>query len=219
MIQLSRSLRKHSPRRVAAILAATGVAAALLAGCQPQTQRAAAGSGEAQRTFHDAEAGATLAYPATLERVDGNADTPAIRGYFDNGSWQLDASAPGKTLITLALPGSNAITTGLWRLGVSRDPAAVRQCQRLPANAQRQPGPSPLGGDDATLFTQSDAGMNHFREVESYRRVIAATCYAVDLIVEGSNGEVYDPPRQAPFSRDAAWQALREINAGLHLAR
>ncbi|WP_353979194.1 hypothetical protein [Salinicola endophyticus] len=218
MIQLSRSLRKRSPVRIAAILATTGVAAALLAGCQPQPQDAA-GSGEAQRTFHSAEAGVTLAYPATLERVDGNTGTPAVRGYFDNGSWQLDASAPGKTLITLALPGSNAITTGLWRLGISRDPVAVRQCQRLPANAQRQPGPSTLGGHDATLFTQSDAGMNHFREVESYRRVIAATCYAVDLIVEGSNGEVYDPPRQAPFSRDAAWQALREVNAGLHLDR
>ncbi|WP_106419925.1 hypothetical protein [Salinicola tamaricis] len=216
MIQFSRSMCKRIPMRLAVTLAATG-ATALLAGCQSQTQDAAAGSREAQRTFHSAEAGVALTYPATLERIDGNADTQAIQGYFDNGSWKLDASAPGEALITLALPGSDAITTGLWRLGISRDPEAVRQCQRPPANAQRESSPSTLDGHAVVVFTQNDAGMNHFREVESYRSVIAATCYAIDLIVEGSNGDVYDPPRQAPFSREAAHQALREINAGLRL--
>jgi len=42
-------------------------------------------------------------------------------------------------------------------------------------------------------FTIDDAGMSHFQYVTGYRAVIDDTCYAIDLVINETRGEVYDP--------------------------
>lgn len=151
-----------------------------------------------------------LDYDAVLPRVDGEAS-----GYFDNGSWQVAGDAPGERLLLLELPESNEITTGLWRLGASRNANAVAACLSRPDNAQTMPDTTMIGGRPFQGFTIGDAGMSHFQTIQGYRAVIDDTCYAIDLIVEGTNGDVYDPPRDAPFAREDAMQRLKRINDGL----
>ncbi|MCK0715457.1 hypothetical protein ACFO0U_02040 [Chromohalobacter sarecensis] len=148
---------------------------------------------------------------ASLERI-----TAPQAGYFDTGSWQIVNDAPGERLITLALPGSNDITTAHWRLGASHDADAITHCLTPPPNA-RSRTTARIDGHDFQTFTLDDAGMSHFQQVTGYRAVIDDTCYAIDLIVNGTRGEVYDPPREPQFSSEYAMQRLREINDGLSL--
>lgn len=163
--------------------------------------------------FTRADYGVSLQYNPHLQRQD---ETPVQ--YFDTGSWQINDQVPGIRLITLLLPGSNEVTSGQWRLGVSREPAAVSYCLTLAEDSGPSRVNARIGGHSFKVFSQSDAGMNHFQSIESYRAVINATCYAIDLIVNGSNGEVYDPPRQPPFSRDSAMKRLRKISEGLSIS-
>lgn len=156
----------------------------------------------------------TLEYAPSLERTDNEPS-----GYFDNGSWRIADDTPGQRLITLSLPESNDLATGLWRLGASRDPAAVDGCLSLPPNAQSISSTAIIDGRPFHGFKLADAGMNHFQTIEGYRAVIDETCYAINLIVQGTNGEVYDPPRKAPFSREAAMDRLRAINDGLTISK
>ncbi|TDU20430.1 hypothetical protein C8E00_10680 [Chromohalobacter marismortui] len=148
---------------------------------------------------------------ASLERL-----TAPQTGYFDTGHWQIADDAPGERLITLALPGSNDITAAHWRLGASHDTKAIAHCLTPPPNAHPRSTAS-IDGHDVQAFTLDDAGMSHFQQIRGYRAVVADTCYAIDLIVNGTRGNVYDPPREPPFSPDHAMQRLREINAGLSL--
>ncbi|WP_280540341.1 hypothetical protein [Chromohalobacter sp. 11-W] len=148
---------------------------------------------------------------ASLERI-----TVPQAGYFDTGSWQIADDTPGERLLTLALPGSNDITAARWRLGASHDANAISNCLTPPPNAHSRSTAS-IDGHDFQTFTLDDAGMSHFQQITGYRAVIDDTCYAIDLIVNGTRGEVYDPPREPPFSSDHAMQRLREINDGLSL--
>lgn len=157
-------------------------------------------------TDHDVE----VHYATALK----SADDP-VPGYFDNGGWKTDANAPGQRLLVLALPDSDEIATGLWRLGASRDATAVNECLMPPDNARSIPGETSIGGHAFVGFTLGDAGMSHFQRVEGYRAVVGGTCYAIDLIVQGTNGAVYDPPKKAPFSQDDAMKRLRAINDGV----
>lgn len=161
---------------------------------------------------------APAGYPIELQYADSlrPVDDPSA-GYFDSGSWQVADGAPGKRLITLSLAGSNEITTGLWRLGASRNPAAVDDCLLPPPDAQAMSSTITVGGQPFHGFTLSDAGMSHFQRIEGYRAVVDGVCYAIDLIVQGTNGEVYDPPREAPYSRDEAMALLRAISDGVSL--
>ncbi|GAB3344072.1 MULTISPECIES: hypothetical protein [Chromohalobacter] len=148
---------------------------------------------------------------ASLERI-----TAPQSGYFDTGSWQIMDDAPGERLITLALPGSNDITAAHWRLGASHDAKAISNCLTPPPNAHSRSTAS-IDSHDFQAFTLDDAGMSHFQQITGYRAVIDDTCYAIDLIVNGTRGDVYDPPREPPFSSNHAMQRLREINDGLTL--
>ncbi|MCK2042938.1 hypothetical protein KZO83_09550 [Chromohalobacter sp. TMW 2.2308] len=160
----------------------------------------------------------TLApYPVRL-RADASLAriTAPQSGYFDTGSWQIADDAPGERLITLALPSSNDITAAHWRLGASHDAKAISNCLTPPPNAHSRSTAS-IDGHDFQAFTLDDAGMSHFQRITGYRAVIDDTCYAIDLIVNGTRGEVYDPPREPPFSSKRAMQRLHEINDGLSL--
>ncbi|MHB0775969.1 hypothetical protein [Halomonas sp. WWR20] len=161
-------------------------------------------------TFAPADYPIELHYDDALQQVNDPSS-----GYFDNGHWQVDDDAPGDRLITLSLPDSDEITGGLWRLGASRNSAAVNHCLTPPDNAQTMSSDTTIGGQPFHGFILGDAGMNHFQHVEGYRAIVDGTCYAIDLIVQGTHGDVYDPPRQAPFSQDDAMRMLRAINDGI----
>ncbi|OLO05342.1 hypothetical protein [Salinicola socius] len=182
---------------------------AVLSGCQQRDASSLDASAQ-ETTFHAANYPLGMTYDTELARVDGDASS-----YFDNGGWQLQDDAPGERLVALTLPESNDVTTALWRLGASRNANAVDRCLTLPANAQTLPSQATIAGNAFTAFTLDDAGMSHFQNIEGYRAVIDDTCYAVDMIVQGVNGMVYDPPRQPPFSKEEAMARLRSINDGI----
>lgn len=180
-----------------------------LSGCQQRDTPTANTSSES-RTFHAAEYPLSVKYDTELTRVEDEASS-----YFDNGDWQLEDDAPGERLILLKLPESDDITTALWRLGASDDATAVDHCLALPANTQAMSSKTTIAGKAFSGFTLGDAGMSHFQNAEGYRAVVDGRCYAIDLIVQGTNGEVYDPPRKAPFSQEDAMSRLRSINDGV----
>ncbi|MGM8850386.1 hypothetical protein ACS8E6_07755 [Salinicola halophyticus] len=184
---------------------------AVLSGCQ-QRDASSSEPTDSVKTFHAANHPLSVKYDASLQRIDREAS-----GYFDNGGWQLADDAPGERLILLALPESDETTIALWRLGASHDATAIDHCLTPPANAQAMSSIVTIGGEAFTGFTLGDAGMSHFQNIEGYRAVIDDTCYAIDMIVQGVNGEVYDPPRQPPFSREEAMIRLRSINDGISL--
>ncbi|WP_110650989.1 hypothetical protein [Salinicola peritrichatus] len=184
--------------------------AGFVTACQQQGDTSRQTTESDMATYRATDYPVTLEYDRSLERIDGDPS-----GYFENGSWQIADDTPGKRLITLSLPESNDLATGLWRLGASRDPAAVGACLTPPPNARAMPSKTTIGGNPFDGFTLGDAGMNHFQSIEGYRAVIDETCYAIDLIVQGTNGEVYDPPRKAPFSRGEALKQLEIINDGV----
>jgi len=181
----------------------------VLNGCQ-QKDAPNANTSTHTKTFHSANYPLGVKYDTELARVDGEASS-----YFDNGSWQLEDDAPGERLILLKLPESDDITTALWRLGASDDATAVDQCLTLPANAQAMSSKTTIARKAFSGFTLGDAAMSHFQNAEGYRAVVDGRCYAIDLIVQGINGDVYDPPRKAPFSREDAIERLRSINDGV----
>ncbi|WP_110655037.1 hypothetical protein [Salinicola halimionae] len=186
---------------------------ATLSGCQ-QRDASPVDTSAHRDTFHAADHPLSVKYDASLVRVDGK-----LSSYFDDGGWQLADDAPGERLILLKLPESDEITTALWRLGASKDAAAVDHCLNLPANAQAMSSKVTIAGEAFTGFTLGDAGMSHFQNAEGYRAVVDGSCYAIDLIVQGTSGEVYDPPRQPPFSREDAMDRLHSVNDGVSFYR
>ncbi|PNQ51336.1 hypothetical protein C1141_21350, partial [Vibrio agarivorans] len=111
------------------------VAAMVLAGCEwsgPQNREAAphqtaAPAPAPQQVFRSDRYGVELAYPEN--GVQGSNGTT---GYFGDHGWRADAgaNAQGRRLLALRLDGSDDVTAGELRLGVSRNPAALRACTR-----------------------------------------------------------------------------------------
>jgi hypothetical protein len=119
--------------------------------------------------------------------------------------------------VALVLRGSNDITAAELRIGTSRDPRALAHCQDVPANALPDAtGTAVLDGVPFRHFRAGDAAMNHYLDVEGYRAVRDGRCYAIDLLVIGTNPTVYDPPRTPPFPREQAMARLHAALAGLH---
>lgn len=195
------------------------VGAVLLAGCEsPYSQdrggarQTAVDAPAPQKLFRSEQYGVELAYPENgVQGFDG------ATGYFDNHGWRVGAGADetGQRLLALRLDGSNTVTTGELRLGVSRAPRQLKTCTQ-PGNGLRpdSAGQTTLGGVRFTTFKGGDAGMSHYQKVHAYRAEYKGTCYAIDLVVEGVNPRVYDPPRQPPFSGKQAFQQLHALLAG-----
>lgn len=172
----------------------------------------AVASGAPQARYENLDYGIALSYPAQQwDRGKGGKD------YFGEDGWRLGAGpdAPGAELLVLRLKGSNEIRTGELRLGASRDPAALATCTEPDPWARRGSiGEARLDGVTFTTFQGGDAAMNHYRKVHAYRAVHDGVCYAIDLLVQGSNGQVYDPPRQAPFNESRAFSDLHALVEG-----
>lgn len=195
------------------------IGATLLAGCEsPDSQshrdshQTAVEAPAPQKLFRSEKYGVELAYPE-----DGVQGSDGATGYFDNHGWRVGAGPgeQGERLLALRLDGSDNVTAGELRLGASRDPARLKDCT-APGNLAgvRKTGDTRLAGVTFTTFRGGDAGMSHYQNVRAYRAVRDHTCYAIDLVVEGTNPEVYDPPRKPPFSQEQAFHRLRTLLAG-----
>lgn len=191
----------------------------VMAGCEApesatwgEPQQTAATAPAPQNLFRSEQYQVELAYPERGVRRVGH-----TTGYFDNQGWRVDAGPdqPGQRLLVLQLAGSDDVTTGQLRLGVSRDPGQVRDCTQ-PGNtaADRRDDPVFLGGVPFVAFQEGDAGMSHYQNVHAYRTVRGGTCYAIDLVVQGTNPQVYDPPRTPPFSQQQGFDRLRRLLSG-----
>lgn len=159
------------------------------------------------RTFVSKQYGIRLRYPADLVLQHG-----FKRSYLNNGDWTTYAgpdAPPGKALVALVMPESDRVTDGELRIGVSRQPRAVKTCTRLPAAARRaSAGHAKISGVDFTTYKAADAAMSHYLTVRSFRAVHNNTCYAMDVLVYGTNPNVYDPPVTPPFSKERVFQRL-----------
>ncbi|OHV12900.1 hypothetical protein [Kushneria phosphatilytica] len=185
---------------------------ALLGGCAGQQPQSPAHDASFYQHRHP---DIRLDYKASLERV-----APDTGSYFGSHGWNsfVSSDSPGKRLLTLQLPESDDISRAQWRLGISHDSMAVYRCLAPAESAtSNSEGTATIDGHRFITFKANEAGMNHYRTIHAYRSVIDGTCYAIDLVVEGVNGKVYDPPRKPPFSQAQALKRLQQINDKLQL--
>jgi hypothetical protein len=68
-----------------------------------------------------------------------------------------------------------------------------------------------IGGRPFTHFHLQDAGMSHYLKVEAYRSLYQGRCDAIDLVIQGTDPQVYSPPRQLPFSEKKAMDELHRL--------
>lgn len=138
----------------------------------------------------------------------------AAPGYLLRQSWRQDMrpEEPGALVGSWVLQGSNDVTAAVLRYGVSRDRRSVKNCL-IPAGGRANIPTNQvmIGGRPFTHYRLHDAGMSHYLQADVYRSRYQGNCFAIDLIVHGTNPEVYDPPRTQPFSGDAAREALHAL--------
>jgi hypothetical protein len=167
----------------------------------------AAGKHADDKTFTNARYGVRIDYPADLEL-----QRSFKRSYLANGNWKTYAgpdTPPGKAIFDLIMPDSNDVTAGELRLGASRDPAAIHNCARLPSAARPgSKGHTSISGVTFTTFAAGDAGMSHYLMTRSFRAVHRGTCYAMDVLVFGTNPKVYSPPKTPPFTKAQVFKRL-----------
>ncbi|MBM1145372.1 hypothetical protein GN155_016435 [Alcanivorax sp. ZXX171] len=203
---------------LAALVALTGCDSSSLGGPSlgdGGARSTAVASGAPQARYENRDYGIALDYPK--ERVRRVEDRD---GYFNEGGWRagVGPEAPGAALLVLRLKGSDRIRAGELHVGASRDPAALAGCTEPDAWARpKSVGQASLDGVTFTTFQGGDAAMNHYRKVHAYRAVHRGVCYAIDLVVRGTNGQVYDPPREAPFSETRAFGDLQALLDGVRL--
>lgn len=164
--------------------------------------------------FRSTRLGFYVDYPATMtasKRFDSK--------YLANAAWKTYAGpdSSGTDVLMLTLPDSNDVTAGELRIGVSRHKKEVRQCdQPSDAAIPSTHGKAIINGTAFATWHAHDAGMSHYLKVHSYRVVHDDYCYAIDLLVTGTNPRVYDPPRTPPFSQKEAFAKLQKALQGFH---
>jgi hypothetical protein len=142
--------------------------------------------------------------------------------YLANDSWKTYApeGSTGTPVLRLTVPGSNKVTAGELRIGVSDADKELERCEKPTANTGATDiGKTSINGTRFATFHAADAGMSHYLKVHSYRTVHDGRCYAIDLLVTGTNPKVYDPPRTPPFSNQAAFARLQQALQGFRFIR
>lgn len=167
-----------------------------------------------QSTFTSKAYGLTISYPADFELRHG-----FTKSYLQNGSWKTYAqpTSQGRPLVSLVLKGSNAVTDAELRIGVSRNDKAVSKCTQPPGAFRKgslDMDAARLDGVRFVTWKAADAAMSHYLKVRSYRTVHNGVCYAIDLLIYGSNPMVYDPPRKPPFTQQQAFKRLEAALKG-----
>ncbi|HET8553301.1 MAG TPA: hypothetical protein VFL78_00580 [Rhodanobacteraceae bacterium] len=181
------------------------------------TNSSAATPPAGKERFNSVRLGFRIDYPASMAsqlRFDSK--------YLANDSWKTYAKpdSTGTPVLMLTLPGSNDVTAGELRIGISSDKKEIARCDTPPGNADKGSiGKTTINGTTFASFHAADAGMSHYLKVHSYRVVHGHYCYAIDLLVTGTNPKVYDPPRKPPFSNEEAFKQLHEALQGFRFTR
>ncbi|HJU08581.1 MAG TPA: hypothetical protein VJ727_08895 [Rhodanobacteraceae bacterium] len=135
-------------------------------------------------------------------------------GYLADGAWKTYAApdSRGMPVISLTMPGSNQITSAELRIGASREANEIAHCATPPDSIRAGSLHSErIGNAQFITFEASDAAMSHYLEVKSFRAVHDGACYAIDLLVYGTNPQVYDPPPTPPFSKEQAFAKMHTV--------
>lgn len=143
-------------------------------------------------------------------------------GYLANGGWKTYAAqgSQGTPVAALVVAGSNRVTDAEMRIGVSRAADEVKICATPPSPLRAgSTDRERIDGADFVRFEASDAAMNHHLDVHSYRAVHDDACYALDLLVYGTNPQVYDPVPKPPFSKKQAFAAMHDVLRTFHFTR
>lgn len=132
--------------------------------------------------------------------------------YALSSNWRLDMrpNEPGRLVAGWVLRGSNEVTAARLRFGVSGDGKSFEHCLK-PGGGGLATNQVMIGGRPFTHYQLQDAGMSHYLHAEAYRSRYQGRCYAIDLIINGTNPEVYDPPRTPPFTRAQAQAQLHQL--------
>ncbi len=169
------------------------------------------------RRFRSTRLGFVIDYPTGM-----HASTRFDSQYLASDAWKTYAPAgtKGKAVLMLTLPGSNRVTAGELRIGVSRHADARRRCDQPPASVRPATrGHTTVNGTAFTTWHAADAAMSHYLKVHSYRTVHDGYCYAIDLLVTGTNPQVYSPPKTPPFSEQQAFAQLHDALQGFRFTR
>jgi hypothetical protein len=190
----------------------------LLAACHGETDGPGHGAHKtSQQTFTNADYGIAIAYPDDFKARKGFGGS-----YLQNGNWKTYAGphSVGQPIVSLVLAGSNDVTDAELRIGASRNTQAVKRCTQPPDSAvPDSETEATLDGVTFKTFKARDAAMSHYLEVKSYRAVHQDTCYALDLLVYGTNPKVYDPPRKPPFTHKHAFSRLQAALQGFRFTK
>lgn len=140
-------------------------------------------------------------------------ETNFSQSYLLSDSWNLLAvsTSTGEKIVNLKVPNSDDVTSGELRIGASRNPEAIQDCLNPPDYLTAEQKNISINNNTFTEIHFSEGAMNHYSDVYAYRLIKNSTCYAVDVFVVGTNPEVYDPPRTAPFTKEYAFDRLRQI--------
>lgn len=160
-------------------------------------------------TYNNSRYGFSLDYSRHL-----TATATFDNSYLASSVWSLTAPQDrptGEPLIAFRVSGSNDVTSGQLRIGVSEDPEQTVDCLKLPPNAIGKAETVNINGNNFTMFNLSDTAMNHYLQAKSYRLINGNRCYALEAIVMGTNPDVYDPKAIAPFTADEAFNQMDEV--------
>lgn len=183
----------------------------------PTAGVAPSATGVSRQVLESASFGFRIEYPKGW-----TAQRDFRRSYLANGTWKTYATqgSQGTPVAALVMPGSNHITDAEVRIGVSRAPEEVESCSKPPSSLRDgSTDRERIDGADFVRFEAGDAAMSHYLDVRSYRAVHAGACYAIDLLVYGTNPQVYDPPAMPPFSKQQAFAAMRDVLQSFHFTR
>ena len=143
-------------------------------------------------------------------------------GYPASDAWKTYAApdSQGTPVVALAAPGSDNVTAAEIRIGASRSPEELRQCAKPPSSVRTgSVVEATIDGIRFTRFAAGDAAMSHYLDVHSYRTVHDGTCYAIDLVVFGTNPDAYSPPATPPFTREQAFDRMQQVLRGFRFTR
>lgn len=158
------------------------------------------------KTYIDESFKFKISYPSSFVVAKSFAGSYLLPTY-----WNVYAKdeKKGTPIVSFRVPNSDEVLMGEVRIGVTADKDEIKDCFVPPYTVPIKK--LQINGKDFSLFETSDAAMNHFSNVKSYRTIHNNQCFAVDVLIYGSNGDVYDPPKEPPFTRISAENKLEKI--------
>lgn len=166
--------------------------------------------------FEDAALGLRIAHVPGMHLVKG-----AAASSLGADGWKAygESGGNGTVVVQLAMDGSNDVTAAQLRIGRSADPQAVARCDTTPDASTGRAVGARVGGQGFIHFMASDGATSHYRQVDGYRAMRDGQCVAIDLIVSGVRPEVFNPPKQPPFTADEAQAQLQQALSAIEWTR